>query len=257
MKSASPEIEPLDPGNSVDPPDADKPLWTEPNSRPSIIHFLVWTACTGIVLAVEKVSRSGSPLPFFVLTLVSAMLDGAALGVLAMTLFRRWRRQRFPTQPGEWFLLAYASGKLLQRIFVYVLSSLASLQGPLDWDWVLLGAFTLFVLPFVFALIYGGGGVNWRVVFFVLLLLNSLYVLQEAIALFKGDAKYLPYTGMLAWPFKAKPYVWLIVAGASIGIDIARKMDRGWIHNVGAAVLMLLPCLELAQRFVWSNFRLP
>ncbi len=79
--------------------------------RLSVIHLLGWTACTAIVLVLNRQYEHGQPqlnLWFFVGDLPDAMAYGAAFESLLIMASRHWRRLTFPSQPGEWILVSLA-----------------------------------------------------------------------------------------------------------------------------------------------------
>jgi hypothetical protein len=225
--------------------------------RPSIIHLLGWTACTAVVLFVWQVHIQDDPnlrpLGQLIVTLIHAMALGAALGVLVMTLIRRWRGQVFPTQPGEWFLVAYASGEALVQVYTHVVNQMSVPRSEIDHNWMAFGNIVLITIPYVVALIHGGGGINWRAIFIMLVVIQAAYLIPSVAQLISSDSDL--YTSViLRWFVEIKPFAWLVVSVIAIGIDIGRKMERGWVHNVGAVVLIVLPCLDLAQRVVWQHY---
>jgi hypothetical protein len=238
MEAPPTENEPLDPQPAGEPPNPEGGSSPESPPRPAIVHLLGWTAATAVVLFDWRIHEQGSlsstwPASRIVLTLLSAMVHGAALGVLAMALFRRWRGQAFPSQPGEWFLVAYSSGQVLQRVLQYVIETFAPPRNPADLSWLGIGTIVLTIVPYIVALMRGGGGINWRAVFLTLIGIQSLYIIYYTRLLISNSYN----AGIVFWLIGGSTFIWLAVAIAAVTIDVVRKMHRGWVHNIGAAVL--------------------
>jgi hypothetical protein len=83
-----------------------------PGERLSILHLMVWTACTALILAFYRQSMSlpeSSINPAWlrvVTALVGAPIQGACVASLLLVLWRKAKGGRpFPRQPGHWLLV--------------------------------------------------------------------------------------------------------------------------------------------------------
>jgi hypothetical protein len=182
MGSDAPPALPLD-----TPPDS--PFRREPEQpRLGIIHLLGWTTCVAVQFSVIRAFAAADWVPSLEPSLVLAagveIGQATALGGLVLWAARRYRRLRFPGQPGETLLVLLGIGaaiSLVQRPLYY---SAAQLQ-TLPW---LLSLFA-FLEVLLLAVLYLIAAVKttvprWRAYFvtvlvtgaiaFILLLLMSL-----------------------------------------------------------------------------------
>lgn len=83
-----------------------------PGERLSILHLMVWTGCTALILAFYRQSMNlpdspTNPVWLRVVTaLVGAPIQGACVASLLLVLWRKFKGGRpFPRQPGHWLLI--------------------------------------------------------------------------------------------------------------------------------------------------------
>ncbi len=116
---------------STDSEPSDAAIVEQP--RLGIIHLMLWTAGTAIVLTIDRIAQDlvpeeSSPLdsirPW--MSAAWAVVIGPAIATWAVLIRRRLRGIRFPTQPGEWLLLVSGAS--------YVFSQLCTTIGQLTQD---------------------------------------------------------------------------------------------------------------------------
>lgn len=240
----------LTPSDSGPPPDQpDEP-------RLGIAHFLIWTAGSAVILAVQRAFGSWSELPreyqafYLALSLPQAMVYGAVLGSLAVGVTRLGRgRLPFPIHPGQWLAmlwgvsaigewLAFATfqwrdeGQLLlggaHNLAIYV-GAVAALN-------LLLGA------GCVVAVVRGRFAARWTVALLAIML-------QEVCAAAPGFAFAVltlrDFSSLLLTLLTAENTVHMaggIVAALLILVaatgDARRHVRRDWMHWVGVAAVL-------------------
>lgn len=259
MESASLENKLPDPEGSTEPSIAVQPNSSGEYSPLSIVHLLGWTAGTALIITIWKLHYTefdGRFLASDLLRILRAMLYGAGVAALARCLIIRFRGQRSYMSPGEWFLVALAGGELLRDALYFAVTSFSKPNSDTDVFAFGLGSTLASTVPYILALLYGGGGINWRAMFVLLAVFQAMDLIPLAFHALFGPLWFETAANAMRWIYGPKPFVWLALAIAVVSIDVTRGMHRGWIHNVGAAVLILLPCLDIAQRFLWAFFRL-
>jgi len=222
--------------------------------RLSIAHLLGWTACTAIVLALGQVDRRVPPqqlgLWFFVGDLPDAMAYGAAMESLFIMVSRRWRGLLFPTEPGEWILVSLALYRLAGHLWDFAMRRFAP---QIPFEWYLIGIAVVCGVPFLMALLFSKAPIHWRIVFGVLAI--SVFAPIAPAVLWLLTAPFHDFgTALAQWIPLVRPISWIAAGSFAIGVDRMRHRRHGWLHNVGAVVLLVPPSVALLNQFAPSNW---
>lgn len=209
-------------------PEADVP-------RLGIRHLMLWTACCGLFLGIERAlfvgddgsfSRFQSPVYVW-----HCVYNGAAL--TACLLWVPWKRAgiRFPSEPGEWLLI------LAAVFFVVSFGTRAILASPLQLYWPIgesVATCWLFLVPFCLARAPN----RWETAFALFLARDILVVL--AIIVFSWGIE-LDY-GQIWFP--------ICVLSLVVALDLKSRTRYRWTHWVGVSFYLLHLLVAAAQRAI-------
>lgn len=212
--------------------------------RLSVVHLLVWTATSAMMMAVLRVPNSRAQDFQFIdaYTIGFSIYGGIVVGGVLMWIARRCRQMRFPTEPGEWLLVAQGSvvslfsiGTVLDRLIV-------------DDDWAYIPMWVLIFATGLLPIIFCRQGRVWFVFF---LLLFLIYALPLIVVLGKPGLEAIEY------------FVWaqMLMIGASplfiatgLATDWWYGVRRGWVHWIGVATAIFFVLFHLALIIVNGGF---
>jgi hypothetical protein len=206
--------------------------------RLSVAHLLLLTACYAVYLSAVRSQAQGEPgVIGGLLACVFALGPATAWTGCAVLGWRRWRKARWPVEPGLWLMavvgaqtaFGVAHGSLAQPVF----SSPHAVSAAL--------AACLLVLPAL------GRGLPaaWKAVFCLMaaLYVAPLLVVSLNLIFGIGGAPAARLGPMLASGYS--PVAVLLAAGLA-GWELWHGTRRGWLHGLGLAVYawtMSLPWL--------------
>jgi len=206
--------------------------------RLGIIHLLVWIFLNAILFDVFRFwildTSSASPytLPSLLTTLVqySMAIGGGPLLFVA----RRWRGITFPTEPGEWILLAMGTDALLKllvfRVLIYVLS-LEDFSNGYIWQ-----AYTsLAIVPIClwFIPIFFVSKTSWRWFFAFESFYFCAQTFQRVSHISGIDTQSADQAITTATGLAVIAFIYSVVS------DWRRSASRGWCHGIGLLAFSL------------------
>src|SRR5262249_51934879 len=106
------------------------------NPRLSILHLMVWTATSAVMMAVMRMPREAEEeLSTFVTAyrIGFAMYAGVVMGGVVMWIARWWRGVRFPTQPGEWLLVEQGATVWLTLVMIFLGDRAEEVHGAVSF----------------------------------------------------------------------------------------------------------------------------
>jgi hypothetical protein len=256
--------EPLEVPINVESPENELP----PQPRLQIIHLLLWTAGTAVVLATWREhfagsdSRSAAQVLAMVGFLLQAPLAGAAVASLGVWAYRARKGRRFPVQPGEWMLvvhgvtaLAWAVVLMLTRI---LFETPIRLDGAttLTFFWLLAASCVYLICVFLIeAGLYLTAAIRvrtapaWR-----------LFLACQGLRAFVNASRWasngldtafdLPELILLerfaAMAANATVCVCLVMLIIAVVRDWRRRTPRGWMHWVGVVTALVTTLISIA-----------
>ena len=241
--------------NAVEPP------------RLSILHLMLWTACSAVLFGVHR--SLDSLVPLFEMSqfldvlhkvngVAAVMCQGAVLaGAIVVARYLFWRGRR-PLQPGEWLLLLWGGIDLVGRLMLVTstllnshvpnLDAFAEMSGHLVQAIVYVLAAVLFTLVALRAI----AEKRWRIfmyLFAATLLFTGIFVLVTT---------FLPTNGIdsIVMTLLALVLVMVVVAvGLPISLMFAAVGDLrhvgwkgySWLHWLAVATFALQIPIGIAQ----------
>jgi hypothetical protein len=244
---------PLDDDPAVASAAATPPPFPAAAPRLSIMHLLIWTTTSAAMMAfynlVMSLQRSSThesaaemlrtPVMMTLQTLW-AMGMGAYLGGALMFVSRRLRGMRFPVQPGEWLMVTFGIGTVI-NLFVYlaVMAAVDRDRSGMHWFFIFHSARQLvhsaeFLIPALLC----KDRLAWRAFFWVSAIV-SLLSLGLVLVGFIDEMSFFRIfqPGIFRWFFLG--LCALIFLLAVVG-DLRRRTPRGWVHWVGVASMAVL-----------------
>lgn len=211
-----------------------------PQERLQIVHLLLWTATTAMVLGIDRATSepSNGELGKFPLIIAwgYAPLVGAGLAGWLLMFSRIWSDgPLFPSQPGHWLLLVSGISGVVQLLVRMMISlaaaGLASLPALL-----LIRLVGLVAAIFVYSLALREAQGIWRTVFWLGMLSNIFSLLLNCAGLFRSEL-------ILAWLLTG-----IILIG--VGGDIRSGTRRDYLHWLGIFVRVAYLALMSAIPFL-------
>jgi hypothetical protein len=233
--------------------DAAATFLTPREPRLSIMHLMIWTATSAAMMAFFNLWTSlqsssarasvaeslKSPVMMTMQTLW-AMGTGAYLGGVLMFISRRLRGMRFPVQPGEWLMVTFGIGNLV-NLTVYL-----ALMAMDNRDQSTFGGFIIFhsvrqlvhTAEFLMPAVMCKDSVAWRAFFWVATAV-SLLALGLVLVGIVDEMSFFRFFQPGIFRGVTLGICALIFALAVIG-DLLRRTNRAWVHWVGVVSLAVL-----------------
>ena len=259
---------PFDEHSAAGPPDADpspdhglpakpegeSPFAPSPQPRLGIIHIMLWTLGSAIILAMYRALADLSNMPeqarvqWYVLQVGYSTVYGAALAGVILFAYRRLTKgAAFPVLPGHWLLLTQGIVFTVgfgAYVVTWVLRNWLDVYSPMIYaigQWLAHNVAVVVVLVAIIRLKDFG---YWRVYFWASLVHQAI----RATASLLGA----PVGGIFFWSLQRWIYgigatvlvVWLLVVVAH---DRRRGVRRDWLHWTGVAVTFGGPVLFVIQ----------
>lgn len=220
--------------------------------RLGIIHLFVWISLNAILFGVtrplilETSSASPYTLPSLLIALVqySMAIGGGPLLFIA----RRWRGKKFPTEPGEWILLAMGTDALLKlvvfRVLIYVLSLEEFSNGYIWQAYISLAIvpICLWCIPIFFV-----SKTSWRWFF----AFESFYFCAETfqrVSHISGiDTQSTDQAVTSAVGLAVIAFIYSVVS------DWRRSAKRGWSHGIGLLAFSLYAVRVVLQAILGTR----
>lgn len=265
MSTEEPHPHPLDDEPVVAQAAAGPPPLPAPAPPLSIMHLLIWTATSAVMMAFYNLVMSlqsssaresaqemfRTPVMMTMQTLW-AMGTGAYLGGALMFLSRRLRGMHFPVQPGEWLMVTFGIGNVI-NLFVYlVLMGIVDRSG-FRWFFIFHSARQLvhsaeFLIPALLC----KDRLAWRVFFWVSAIVSLLSLGLVLVGMIDEMTFFRIFQpGIFRWIFLG--LCSLIFLVAVVG-DLRRRTPRGWVHWVGVASMAVLFVSNEAYYIYMINF---
>ncbi len=225
-----------EPQHEVAVVDSLKDMATKP--RLSILHLMVWTATSAAMMAVMRLPRetaSQVPAFFIVIRIAYAMYGGVVIGGVIMWLARRYRGVPFPTEPGEWLLVA--QGKLVLSMLGIALSVSVLERGNYRVELVitalLLGAIA--VTGSIPAFFYRKDD-PWRWFFWAFAMFCIVPLVTFLLGMLIGFAVVVVLGIFAVMAF----LIGIMLFVVAIKSDLNQAVVRGWVHWTGVWSLAFL-----------------
>ena len=216
-----------------------------PPPRLSIAHLYLWVTCCAVHLALVRTLLPSDQPGVIGVALVSleAMIAGAAWAGLVIFLTRRWRRSRWPIEPGEWLLAALGVHFAVEMMLTGRLGRAFAAPSAI----VAAATACVLVLPTFTRL-----PARWRIAFYVLLALQCAPLAMLAAIVF-GIRVY----GWAEFTVKL-PLLATVVNIAALGVvayrDRVAAARHTWLHWLGLGTWLLV--LGVAPVLFWFVTRL-
>ena len=228
-----------------------------------IVHILVWTACTAVLMAVYRWFNFAGEMPgvhaiFYTVTQVPySIIYGASLGGLILFVYRRlFGGAPFPIQPGHWLLL-FAGIICLGSMSMAALFKVAS-----EWTDIIGRGNTLMGVRMLVIQCTQAAFLAWTVWQFRGELYWRLHFWARLAVCIVGAMIWLPFLayqdlyGVFALTRgldSCSIFVWGVWLVAAAVADLAKAKRRDWLHWLGVAVSLGAVTMYLISR-LWFWF---
>lgn len=208
--------------------------------RLQIIHLLLWTTATALVLAIDRKTSEPSNGELGKFPLIMALgyspLIGAGLAAWMLMFWRVWSDgPRFPSQPGHWLLLLTGiAGVVQQLVRVMLATSAAGTASIQAWLAIRLLGIVAAIVVYVLAIRESSG--IWRSVFWLGLIANVASLLLTCAGFFHGES-------LMAWLLTA------VILIATV-VDFRAGTRRDYLHWLGIFVRFAYLALITAIPFL-------
>ncbi len=239
-------------------PEGESPFGPSPQPRLGIIHIMLWTAGSAMILAMYRALIDLANMPdqarvqWYVMQIGYSIVYGAALaGVILFGYRRLTKGAPFPVLPGHWLLLTWgivfivgSVGHAVQwAVRVWFDSYPPLVYGLAQWLSHTVAASILLV-----AIIRVKDSSYWRMYLWASLVLQ---LIQADAGLMQVPAMTMSFYLLQRWIYGLSAAVlvpWLLV---TVARDWRRSVRRDWLHWTGIVVTLSGPVL-FAIYTLWS-----
>ena len=250
-----PDSDPSSGLGSPTKPEGESPFGPSLQPRLGIIHIMLWTLGSAMILAVYRALVDFANMPeqarvqWYVLQIGYSTVYGAALASVFLFAYRRLAKgAAFPVLPGHWLLLAQGivftvsfAGHVAASVIRNRFDSLSpAIYGLGQWS-----AHSVAVVVVLVAIIRLNDFAYWRVYFWASLVHQAI---RSSVCL----VGVLPGT----WYFVFLLQRWIYAIGATVLViwllivvarDWRRAVRRDWLHWTGVIVTLSGPVLFVIQ----------